>query len=386
MYELIARNRRMSWLLLIASFLLLAMVAGGVTLYLDAGVFGAVFGIIIAAGMTFTAYWKSDSVALAATRAQPASEDDYPRLHNLVEGLSLAAGIPKPRVYVVHDPAPNAFATGRDPENAAVAVTTGLMEVMSRTELEGVLAHELAHIRNYDIRVTTIAVATAGAIAIITDLFWRMLWVTGGTRSRSNNNNNSGGNPIALIAILVVLVMAPIAAGLIRAAVSRRREALADATAVEITRYPTGLRSALEKLADNTAVVAHASHATAHLWIESPLDREKGHEQAKLNSLFDTHPPLSERINALRELEGLDPWTGPSPSAQSPSAQSPSGRSPGRAGVAPGASAFAPPPPPSTPTAPSGPPTDRGWYADPGGSGQLRYWDGANWTQWVKPR
>jgi heat shock protein HtpX len=146
-----------------------------------------VVGVVIAGAMTFGAYWKSDTVALAATRAQPASIDEYPQLHNLVEGMAIAAGIPKPRVYVVHDPAPNAFATGRDPDHAAMAVTTGLIEQMTRTELEGVIAHELAHIRNYDIRVTTIAVATAGAIAIICDLFWRLLWFGGG-RGRSNNS------------------------------------------------------------------------------------------------------------------------------------------------------------------------------------------------------
>lgn len=393
MYELIARNRRMSWMLLAASFVLLVIVAGAMSIWLRAGLGGVIFGVVLAGGMTFAAYWKSDSVALAATRAQPASVEDYPRLHNLVEGMTLAAGIPKPRVYVVHDPAPNAFATGRDPEHAAIAVTTGLMELMTRTELEGVIAHELAHIRNYDIRVTTIAVATAGAIAIITDLFWRLLWFGGGR----NRNSNSGGNPIALIGIIVVVVLAPVAAMMIRSAVSRSRESLADATAVELTRYPTGLRQALEKLADNTAVVHHASHATAHLWIESPLDREEGHEQAKLNSLFNTHPPLADRINTLRELEGLDPWEGPTQAAR-----------PSDGAV--------PPPPPQVTHRPAPPPPpvpgmgtgrgmgagtmagfsgdqgsasaaqERGWYPDPGGSDQLRYWDGANWTSWLKPR
>lgn len=365
MYELIARNRRMSWLLLVGSFLLLVLVAGAISLSLRAGVAGVVIGVVIAAAMTFGAYWKSDTVALAATRAQPASVDEYPRLHNLVEGMALAAGIPKPRVYVVHDPAPNAFATGRDHEHAAIAVTTGLLEHLTRTELEGVIAHELAHVRNYDIRVTTIAVATAGAIAIICDLFWRLLWFGGG-RSRSSN---SGGSPIALIGIIAVVILAPMAAALIRSAVSRRREALADATAVELTRYPTGLRQALEKLASNTAVVHHASHATAHLWIESPLDTEKGHEQARLNGLFNTHPPISERIDTLRELEGLPPWEGPERPSQP----------------------AAPPPPPASPPAGSHQhgvaPQGRGWYPDPSGDrSQVRYWDGRGWTTWVKSR
>ena len=393
MYELIARNRRMSWLLLVASFVLLVAVASAVTLSLQAGIGGVVVGVVIAGAMTFGAYWKSNAVALAATRAQPASIEEYPQLHNLVEGMAIAAGIPKPRVYVVHDPAPNAFATGRDPDHAAMAVTTGLMDTMTRTELEGVIAHELAHIRNYDIRVTTIAVATAGAIAIITDIFWRLLWFGGG---RSRNNNNGGGNPIMLIGLLAVVILAPVAAGLIRAAVSRKREALADATAVELTRYPTGLRMALEKLADNTAVVHHASHATAHLWIESPLDREEGHQQAKLNSLFNTHPPLSERINILRQLEGLPPWDGPGRSADPPAPPadtagravggsrttgSPTGAIPGMG--FPGMGAVAPlADQPSSSTAP-----ERGWYPDPSGDPtQLRYWDGRGWTSWVKPR
>jgi heat shock protein HtpX len=387
MYELIARNRRMSWLLLGASFLLLVAVASAVTLSLQAGVGGVIVGVIIAGAMTFGAYWKSDAVAIAATRAQPASIEQYPQLHNLVEGMAIAAGIPKPRVYVVHDPAPNAFATGRDPDHAAMAVTTGLLDTLTRTELEGVIAHELAHIRNYDIRVTTIAVATAGAIAIIADLFWRLLWFGGG-RGR---NNNQGGNPIAIIGLLAVVVLAPIAAGLIRAAVSRRRESLADATAVELTRYPTGLRMALEKLADNTAVVHHASHATAHLWIESPLDREEGHEQARLNSLFNTHPPLSERIDTLRQLEGLPPrdGTSASPRPQPPPAGGTTPR-PGAGSPIPGVPGI----PGMGPMAPlaggqqpgSGTP-ERGWYPDPSGDPtQLRYWDGRGWTTWVKPR
>jgi heat shock protein HtpX len=383
-YELIARNRRMSWLLLGASFTMLVIVAGAVTLSLQAGIAGVVVGVVIAGAMTFGAYWKSDSVALAATRARPASVDEFPRLHNLVEGMALAAGIPKPRVYVVRDPAPNAFATGRDPDHAAIAVTTGLLDTMTRTELEGVIAHELAHVRNYDIRVTTIAVATAGAIAIITDLFWRLLWFGGG-RSR---NSNSGGNPIALIGIIVVVILAPIAAGLIRAAVSRRRESLADATAVELTRYPTGLRQALEKLAANTAVVHHASHATAHLWIESPLDREEGHEQARLNSLFNTHPPLAERINTLRELEGLPPWEGPTRSTSPPPSSAPGG-SGRRAAAAPtaGIPGMGPMAPLAGVGQPQRPAPERGWYPDPSGDpDQLRYWDGRGWTNWVKPR
>ena len=222
-YDLIARNRRWTWFLIFVFFLLLVAVGAVLSLILGGGLIAFVISVLIAGGLAFGSYRSSDSIALRSTRAQPASREQYGRLHNLVEGVALAAGIPVPRIYVVHDPAPNAFATGKDPDHAAVAVTTGLLDKMNRAELEGVIAHELAHIRNYDIRVMTVAVATAGSIAMISDLFWRMLYfgaLTGGGashRRRSSGKSGGGGNPIVLLGFVFVVVLAPIAAALLKA-------------------------------------------------------------------------------------------------------------------------------------------------------------------------
>ena len=272
-----------------------------------------IFALLFSGGLTFFQYRKASSIALRATGAIPADPDKYAQLHNLVEEMSLASGLPKPDVYIVNDTAPNAFATGRDPENAAVAATTGLLEKMDRNELQGVIAHEMAHIRNYDIRVMTIATATAGAVAIIADLFWRITFWGGLGGGRRSNNDRGGGGPqmiIILFAFLFVTVLAPLAAGLLKAAVSRSREELADATAVELTRNPSGIRMALEKLDRDVTVVRKTSHATSHLWIESPDDHVKGHKGKRMNDMFNTHPPLSERINLLRTMEGLPPYQG----------------------------------------------------------------------------
>jgi heat shock protein HtpX len=300
-FEQIAANKRRSILMLAVFVVLLAAVVWAVGQFLGAGgPFIAVFALLLAGGSAFFAYWKSDAVAIRASGAQPASRDAYPRYHNLVEGLCIAGGIPMPRLYVIVDSAPNAFATGRNPEHAALAVTTGLLERMNRVELEGVLAHELSHVRNYDILVMTLAVTLVGTIALITDFGMRALWFGGGRR-RDNDRGGSGA-PILLILGLVFLIAAPIVAKLMQLAVSRRRETLADVSAVSLTRYPPGLISALEKLRDDQTVVRAHSNAMAHLWIESPVDREQGHRGSRLNRLFDTHPPLDERILALKEL------------------------------------------------------------------------------------
>jgi heat shock protein HtpX len=304
MYEQIARNKRRTVLMLAAFVLLIALVAVALGILFQAGIAIVPIAIVIAIGLAWTSYFYSDKVALAASRAKPADGPEYRRYHNLVEGLIIAAGLPKPRLYVVDDPAPNAFATGRNPKHAALAVTTGLLEKMNRVELEGVLAHELSHVKNYDILVSTVAVTAVGAVALMADLGMRFLWFGG--RSSRRDNNDSG--PIGLILVVLafaLLILAPFAAQLMQFAMSRRRELLADASGVQLTRYPPGLISALEKLQDDKAVVHHATRATAQMWIEQPLDRDqekKGTKGSWLNRAFDTHPPLDERIAALKAM------------------------------------------------------------------------------------
>jgi len=300
MFELIKANKRRSALLIASFVVLLSLVGAAFGLLLGYGPYGAIFALVFSGAMAFASYWKADSIALAVSRAKPADPQQYQRLHNLVEGLCIAAGLPKPRVFVVEDPAPNAFATGRNPKHAAIAVTTGLLEKMNRVELEGVIAHELSHVRNYDILVSTLAVTLVGSIALLTNFGMRMMWWNGGRVRREGDRD--GGNPLALLG-LVLLIFAPIIAKAMQAAVSRRRETLADVSACQMTRYPPGLISALEKLRDDTTVTHSATTATAHLWIEQPLSGvgDEG-KFGRLNRMFDTHPPLEERIALLREL------------------------------------------------------------------------------------
>ncbi|MBK5287918.1 MAG: M48 family metalloprotease [Acidimicrobiia bacterium] len=307
MYEQIARNKRRTFLMLAAFVFLIAAVAVALGLLFRAGVAIVPIAIGIAIAMAWTSYFTSDKIALAASRAKPADGPEYARYHNLVEGLCIAAGLPKPRLYIVDDPAPNAFATGRNPQHAALAVTTGLLAIMNRVELEGVLAHELSHVRNYDILVSTIAVTAVGAVALMADLGLRFMWF-GGRSNRRDNNNGGGAGAILAILAMALLVLAPFAAQLMQFAVSRRRELLADASGVQLTRYPPGLISALKKLQADQTVVHHATRATAQLWIESPLERDNDKAPGatargnRLNRKFDTHPPLAERIAALEAM------------------------------------------------------------------------------------
>ena len=299
--EAIIANKRRSVAIIAAFVGVVFLLAWFITYLFKFGPFGIVFAAVFAAGSAFTSYYNSDRIALAASRARPADEQEYRRYHNLVEGLCIAAGLPKPRLYVIDDPAPNAFATGRDPKHAAIAVTSGLLEKMNRVELEGVLAHELSHVRNYDILVMTLAVTMVGMVALLSDIFLRTaLWGGISGRGRSDDNDGGAGALLGIIGI-VLIALSPVVAYLMQRAISRQREYLADASGAMLTRYPPGLISALEKLqADDTAVDT-SSKATAHLWIETPIERDAV-KQRKYDQLFDTHPPIEERIARLRAL------------------------------------------------------------------------------------
>lgn len=303
MYEQISRNKRRTFVLLAAFVVLIAAVAIAIDVLIGFGGFIVPIAIVLAIALAWGSYFYSDRVALAASRAKPADGPEYRRYHNLVEGLCIAAGLPKPRLYVVDDPAPNAFATGRNPKHAALAVTTGLLETMNRVELEGVIAHELAHVKNYDILVGTIAVTAVGALALMADIGLRFMWFGGARRGGRSSGSNAGPLGLVLVILaLALLVLAPFVARMMQFAMSRKRELLADASGVQLTRYPPGLISALEKLQADRAVVQNATRATAQLWIESPLDRDRHHQHTWLNRAFNTHPPLDERIRILEEM------------------------------------------------------------------------------------
>ena len=302
MQEQIARNKRRTFLMLLGFVGLITITATAIVLLFGGGAVGIVIAFVVAIALAWGSYYNSDKIAIAASRAKPADESEYRRYHNLVEGLCIAAGLPKPRLYVVDDPAPNAFATGRNPKHAALAVTTGLLEVMNRVELEGVIAHELSHVKNYDILVTTVAVTAVGTVALISDIGLRFAFWGGMSGRRDSNDSSPLGGIIAVLA-LALIVLAPFAAYLMQFAMSRNREYLADASGVQLTRYPPGLISALEKLRDDKAVVHYATKATAQMWIEQPLETstEKG-QRRKFDNLFDTHPPLEDRIARLQEM------------------------------------------------------------------------------------
>ncbi|MEN9741122.1 MAG: hypothetical protein RIR66_78 [Actinomycetota bacterium] len=271
---------------------LTAFIIYAAQLYLGKNSVGiAPIAVGIALVSVWGSYFGSDKIVLTMTGARVIDHDSAPQLFNLVEELTMAAGLPMPKVAIVEDPAPNAFATGRDPDHAVIAFTTGILEKMDREQLQGVAAHELAHVANRDTLVSAIAATTAGAIALLSDFVLRMTMFGG--RDRESN----GSNPLVLVAALIATLLAPIAATLLKASISRKRESLADASAIAYTRNPTGLRRALEVLERDSTVVHQRSNAVAHMWIESPLDGRS------VSQLFATHPPLRERIEILRQME-----------------------------------------------------------------------------------
>lgn len=253
--------------------------------------------LIFALVMNVGSYWWSDKLVVAMTGAKPVKREEYFDLWNVVENLSITAGLPMPKVYVVDDPSPNAFATGRDSEHAVVAVTTGLLQILDRSELEGVIAHELSHVGNRDMLVSTVAVVLAGFVAIVADIFLRsMMWGGGGDR-------DSKAGAIFLVLGIIGIILAPIAAQLIQMAISRKREYLADASGALLTRYPEGLASALEKISQHSIPMKRANNATAHLFISDPFGSEKRSLGQKISNLFQTHPPAQERIKILRDMK-----------------------------------------------------------------------------------
>lgn len=273
-------------------FFLIGKFIGNSTDYL---IIGLLFSFFSGLG----SYFYSDKIVLFMTGAKPADKKEHFNFYTVVENLSIAAGLPMPKLYVVKDEAPNAFATGRDPKHAVVAATTGLLEKLERGELEGVIAHELSHVKNYDILLASIVSILVGVIAFVSDWIMRSIWWGGGLKGRDNEDRK--GNAILFVFFIVFLILMPIIATLIQLAISRRREFLADASGVLITRYPEGLARALEKIASDRHILHTASNATAHLFIANPFEKRKKFANW-LASLFSTHPPIEERIRLLREM------------------------------------------------------------------------------------
>ena len=287
-------NKRKTIFLLISLGFLSWLVAFAALSYFGGG--GAAIVPLAVAFSLFSvwgSYYSSDKLVMRMTGAKVIQESDNPKLFGLIQEVTIASGLPMPKVAIVEDDAPNAFATGRNIDRAVIAFTTGLLEVMDRDQLQGVVAHEMAHVANRDTLVSAVAATSAGAIAIVSDMLMRMMWFGGGRRDRDSN-----ANPVMLVISLFVLILAPIAALLLKSAISRKRESLADATAVAFTRNPSGLRSALEVFAQDSTVVKQRSNAVAHIWIESPLDGKS------VSQMFASHPPIQQRIETLRKMEG----------------------------------------------------------------------------------
>lgn len=288
-------NNRKTWLL-ITGFLVFIIAVGWLFSYLlDSSVI-LYFAVFLSISMSVTSYWFSDKIVLSMAKARLIEKKDHPELYRLVENLCITAGLPLPKIFIIEERQLNAFATGRDKNHAVIAVTRGLLEKLDKTELEGVIAHELSHIGNKDMLISTVVVVFAGMIALLSDFFLRMSFWGGGRR---NNDDNRAGALLMVLGI-AASILAPIAASLIRLAISRRREFLADATGALLTRYPEGLASALEKIAEDVTPMRVAHPASAHLYIDSPFNEKQSHNW--FVKLFSTHPPVEDRIRALRDM------------------------------------------------------------------------------------
>ena len=292
LYEQRSSNIRRTWALVLGFLILVIAIGYGISWYYGnpAILYIAVF---IAFATNFYAYWQSDKLVLSMSHARLATREEFFDFYTVTENLAITAGLPKPKLYVIDDSAPNAFATGRDENHAVVCATTGLLAMLTRVELEGVVAHELSHIKNRDILLMTIAVVLAGFVAIVADIFLRMSLFGG------NHSDNKQGGVLMVVLTVVGIVLAPVAAKLLQMAVSRRREFLADASGALLTRYPEGLASALKKISSVNIPMRHASHATAHLFIDEPFGKQEGGKLAWIEGLFATHPPINDRIKAL---------------------------------------------------------------------------------------
>jgi heat shock protein HtpX len=305
-YDQIASNRRNSFLLAIAVVALLAALGFSIGYALTGDPAGALFttGIAVLVGSVMSAgsYFAGDQLVLAASQAKQVTEAQAPQLLNVVREIAIAANIPMPKVYVIDDTAPNAFATGRDPQHASIAVTTGLLDKLDREELQGVIGHELSHVRNLDIRFTLLVGVLVGSIALLADFFLRFtFW---GGRGRSRDREGGGGLQVIMFVVAIVLaILAPFFARMVQLAVSRQREYLADASSVQLTRNPYGLEQALAKIASDREVLEVANRATQHLYFTNPIKKF----EARSSSLFSTHPPILDRINRLRQLSGEQP-------------------------------------------------------------------------------
>lgn len=301
MHEQIAANKRKSVLLVVGAFVFFGLVGMALGYVFGTGVTGLVVALVIATVLSVSSYLYGDRLVLASSRAREVTAQDEPRLHNLVEGLAIAAGVPKPRIYVVPEQAPNAFATGRDPEHASIAVTRGLLATMNRVELEGVIGHELAHVLDRDMLLGTIVATLVGAVVLMSEFLMRS-WLWGGIGGRRGNDSNGGPATLILFGIgFALMVIAPLAGEIIKRAVSRNREFLADAQGAMLTRYPPGLAAALRKIAASPTAMHSANNATAHLWLSQP-SRIEGEKLGPMERIFATHPPIAERIQRLEEM------------------------------------------------------------------------------------